>query len=264
MNLPNVDALTETDKVMEISGLSVSFNGTQVLDKIDLTVYHRDFIGIIGPNGGGKSTLLRAILGLITPDRGSISIMGRPQKQGRHMVSYVPQYASFDRDFPISVWTVLLLGRIGQKQGLRFSPQDKELALQALERVEMDGLKERQIGRLSGGERQRVMVARALAAKPQILLLDEPTASVDSRFEAGFYDILKELNQDITIILVSHDISAVSAYVKTIACLNQQLYYQHAKELTEEMIEHAYHCPVHLIAHGIPHRVLEPHDGVVG
>lgn len=260
----NVGMLAETDKVMEISDLSVSFNGTSVLDKIDLTVFHRDFIGIIGPNGGGKSTLLRAILGLVQPDNGTISIMGQPHKQARHMVSYVPQYAAFDRDFPISVWEVVLMGRIGQKKGLRFSQRDKDLARQALQRVEMDNLKERQIGRLSGGERQRVLVARALAAKPRILLLDEPTASVDSRFEAGFYDILQELNQEMTIILVSHDISAVSAYVKTIACLNQQLFYQHAKELTEEMIEHAYHCPVHIIAHGVPHRVLEPHDGVVG
>ncbi|HPF44332.1 MAG TPA: ABC transporter ATP-binding protein [Syntrophomonadaceae bacterium] len=254
----------ETNKVIEISNLSVSFNGTPVLNKIDLTVYERDFIGIIGPNGGGKSTLLRTILGLIEPDQGKISIMGLPHKQARHLISYVPQYAVFDRDFPISVWEVVLMGRIGQKSGRRYSREDKEIALEALQRVEMDTLKNRQIGQLSGGERQRVLVARALAAKPQILLLDEPTASVDSRFEAGFYDILQELNQEITIILVSHDISALSAYVKTIACLNQQLFYQHAKELNEEMIEHAYNCPVHLIAHGVPHRVLAPHDGVVG
>ncbi len=262
--MQNSSVPLETNKVIEISNLSVSFNGTPVLDKIDLTVYERDFIGIIGPNGGGKSTLLRTILGLIEPDQGKISIMGLPHKQARHLISYVPQYAVFDRDFPISVWEVVLMGRIGQKSSRRFSREDKELALRALQRVEMDALKERQIGQLSGGERQRVLVARALAAKPQILLLDEPTASVDSRFEAGFYDILQELNQEITIMLVSHDISALSAYVKTIACLNQQLFYQHAKELNEEMIEHAYNCPVHLIAHGVPHRVLAPHNGVVG
>lgn len=156
------------------------------------------------------------------------------------------------------------MGRVGQKAGRRYSPVDIKIAGEALTRVEMYELKDRQIGQLSGGERQRVLVARAIAAQPKILLLDEPTASVDSRFEAGFYDIMQDLNREITIILVSHDISAVSAYVKTIACLNRELFYQHAKDLTEEMIEHAYHCPVHLIAHGIPHRVLAPHDGVVG
>ena len=252
------------NKVIEIGDLAVSINGVSVLNNINLTVFDRDFLGIIGPNGGGKTTLLRTMLGLIEPDQGTISIMGKPLRQNRHLISYVPQYATFDRTFPISIWEVVLMGRLGKKIGRRYSKQDHKIALEALERVEMENLKDRQIGQLSGGERQRVLVARALAAKPQILLLDEPTASVDSRFEAGFYDIMQELNKEITIILVSHDISAVSAYVKTIACLNQQLFYQHAKELTEEMVEHAYNCPVHLIAHGVPHRVLEPHDGVVG
>ncbi len=254
----------QEDKIIEINNLSVSFNGVRVLDNINLNVFDRDFIGIIGPNGGGKTTLLRTLLGLIEPDHGTISIMGQPLKQNRHFISYVPQFATFDRAFPISVWEVVMMGRIGQKTRRGYSHEDKEIALDALKRVEMENLKDRQIGQLSGGERQRVLVARALAAKPKILLLDEPTASVDSRFEAGFYDIMQELNNEITIILVSHDISAVSTYVKTIACLNQQLLYQHDKELTEEMIEHAYNCPVHLIAHGVPHRVLEPHNGVVG
>lgn len=262
--MQNTSIKLQEDKIIEINNLSVSFNGVRVLDDINLTVFDRDFLGIIGPNGGGKTTLLRTLLGLIEPDNGTISIMGQPLKQNRHFISYVPQFATFDRAFPISVWEVVMMGRIGQKKGRSYSKQDQIIALEALKRVEMENLKDRQIGQLSGGERQRVLVARALAAKPQILLLDEPTASVDGRFEAGFYDIMQELNKEITIILVSHDISAVSTYVKTIACLNQQLFYQHAKELTEEMVEHAYNCPVHLIAHGIPHRVLEPHDGVVG
>lgn len=262
--MQNTNIKFQENKMIEINNLSVSFNGVRVLDNINLNVFDRDFIGIIGPNGGGKTTLLRTLLGLIEPDHGTISIMGQPLKQNRHFISYVPQFATFDRSFPISVWEVVMMGRIGQKKGRSYSKQDQIIALEALERVEMENLKDRQIGQLSGGERQRVLVARALAAKPKILLLDEPTASVDSRFEAGFYDIMQELNNEITIILVSHDISAVSTYVKTIACLNQQLFYQHAKELTEEMVEHAYNCPVHLIAHGIPHRVLEPHNGVVG
>jgi len=158
----------------------------------------------------------------------------------------------------------VISARLARKQGRRFSREDYKIADAALERVEMLPLRSRQMGELSGGERQRVLVARALAAQPRILLLDEPTASVDSRFAAGFYELLQELNREMTLILVSHDISAVSTYVKTLACLNRTLFYENSRELSQEMIENTYHCPVDLIAHGIPHRVLPPHNGVVG
>lgn len=249
---------------IEINNLQVSLSGITVLQDIDLRVPAGDFLGIIGPNGGGKSTLLKTMLGLITPDRGMVKIFGQEVKKGRKFMGYVPQYAYFDRDFPISVKEVVSLGRLGKQKGFRYSLLDKTIVDGVLQKVEMSSLRDRQIGELSGGERQRVLVARALASQPQILLLDEPTASVDERFEADFYELLKELNQEMTIILVSHDISAVSRYVKNIACLNHTLHYQGTKELTPDIIDNLYGCPVDLIAHGVPHRVLEPHDGVVG
>lgn len=250
--------------VIEIKNLFVKLDGVTVLENVNLTVKEYDFLGIIGPNGGGKTTLLRVLLGLVKPVRGKVKIMGESLEKNRHLLGYVPQYAIFDRSFPISVEEVVMSARLARKQGRRFSHEDYKIATAALERVEMLPLRSRQMGELSGGERQRVLVARALAAQPRILLLDEPTASVDSRFAAGFYELLQELNREMTLILVSHDISAVSTYVKTLACLNRSLFYENSRELSREMIENTYHCPVDLIAHGIPHRVLPPHNGVVG
>lgn len=252
------------EPVIEVNDLYVSFDGHLALEEINLTINQGEFLGIIGPNGGGKSTLLRSILGLIHPDRGTISIMGRPVSENHHRVGYVPQHAIFDRYFPVKVDDVVLMGRLGKRKGRWYSPEDRDIARQALQRVEMGHLHDRQIGELSGGERQRVMVARALASQPDILLLDEPTASVDPGFQATFYELLADLNQSMTIVLVSHDISAVSRYVNKLACLNRRLFYDNNCEITPEMVEEMYHCPVDLIAHGVPHRVLPAHEGVIG
>lgn len=256
-NLDHVPAI-------EIKGLHVSFDGNTVLEDINLTVEQGDYLGIIGPNGGGKSTLLRSLLGLITPDRGTIKILGHPAEDNHQQVSYVPQHTLFDRHFPIRVGEMVLMGRLGKRKGRCYSREDRRIADQALQRVGMDHIRERQIGELSGGERQRVLVARALTMEPSILLLDEPTASVDPGFQVTFYELLAELNESMTIVLVSHDISAVSRYVKNLACLNRRLYYSGGKEITADIVEEMYHCPVDLIAHGIPHRVLPSHAGVVG
>lgn len=249
--------------IIELQGLWVKINGRSVLEDINLKVMEKDFLGIIGPNGGGKTTLLKVIAGLIRPQRGTIRIKGENRVKPGY-VGYVPQYAYFDYDFPITVEEVVLSGRLMHKRGRRFSGDDYRIAYAMLEKVEMYDCRKRQIGELSGGERQRVLVARALAVEPEILLLDEPTASADQSFAAGFYELLRDLNRDITIILVSHDITAVSRYVKTLACLNRTLYYSEDKILTPELIEKVYHCPIDLIAHGMPHRVLMPHDGVAG
>ncbi len=256
--------MNREDMAIEIKDLYVSLGGLLVLQDINLEVAPGDFLGVIGPNGGGKSTLLKTIVGLIKPDHGSVKIKGEKVSRGRQYMGYVPQYAVFDRDFPISVKEVVSLGRLGKRRGLRYSSLDQAVVDKVLHKVEMFDLQERQIGELSGGERQRVLVARALASEPEILLLDEPTASIDEKFESDFYELLKELNQEITIILVSHDISAISRYVKNIACLNRTLYHQEGKEISSDVINKMYGCPVDLIAHGVPHRVLKPHDGVVG
>ena len=248
-------------EVVKLEDVWVRFNGMPILEKISLSVDQADFLGIIGPNGGGKTTLLKVILGLVTPSHGSVLVLGKPPERSRINVGYVPQHNLFDRDFPISVWEVVLMGRYG-RTGLvkRYSQADRELVQTALQTVGMLDYKDRQIGKLSGGEQQRVFIARALVSDPKLLLLDEPTASVDSAMQTEFYALLERLKQRMAIVLVSHDISAVSIYVDKIACLNHQLFYHGSAEIEPEILEATYKCPVQMIAHGvIPHRVLKEH-----
>jgi zinc transport system ATP-binding protein len=246
--------------VIEVRNLWAGYGHETVLQDIDFTAYARDFVGIIGPNGGGKTTFLKILLGLLQPWRGSVHIVGESVARGRHHMGYVPQIAEFDRDFPITVWDVVRMGLLHPGKLLRrYTSADNEQAAEALRRVDMLDLRRRPIGALSGGQRQRAYIARALAAEPQILLLDEPTASVDPQIRTSIYDLLHELNEHITIIIISHDVGAISSFVKSIGCLNRHLFYYHEKELTTEMLEAAYQCPIDLIAHGVPHRVLPEH-----
>ncbi len=234
---------------------------TPVLEDINLTVNEGDFIGLIGPNGGGKTTLLKVLLGLIAPQQGEIAILGYPVAKGRRYVGYVPQVLEFDRDFPVRVADVVRMGRLGKRRLLqRYNAQDEAIVRQVLEQVGMEEMSDRPIGELSGGQRQRVYIARALASEPRILLLDEPTANIDTRVQASIYELLRELNQFITILMISHDMGAISTYVKTVGCLNRRLYYHGDKHLTAEAIEQTYQCPIELIAHGVPHRVFSEHD----
>ncbi|MDD5509755.1 MAG: ABC transporter ATP-binding protein [Dehalococcoidales bacterium] len=248
--------------VLEIEDLWVKYDGTVVLEAVDLSLYHRDFLGIIGPNGGGKTTLLRTVLGLINPDRGKVRVMGKPASDVnvRGHIGYVPQYSLFDRDFPVNVRDVVLMGRLGAKRLFHnYRAADINAARQALKSVDMLEYQDRQIGRLSGGQQQRVFVARALVGEPKLLLLDEPMASVDTAMQEGFYQLLARLKKEMTIVIVSHDISAVSIYVDKIACLNRRLFYHGTKEISADDLEATYQCPIQMIAHGIPHRVLKKH-----
>jgi len=248
-------------EVIRLENVWVQYDGRLVLENVDLTVRERDFMGIIGPNGGGKTTLLKVLLGLVSPARGRVTVLGRTPSEARRFVGYVPQHVEFDDDFPISVWEVAMMGRLGRRGLLKpYTEADRRMVAEALRHVDMLDHRDRQIGQLSGGERQRVYVARALASDPEILLLDEPTASVETRVVGGIYDVLEDLNRRVTIILVSHDIGVVSSYVKTIGCLNRRLIYHESKVITPDMLEAAYQCPVDLIAHGLPHRVLDVHE----
>ena len=249
------------EEVVKLEDVWVHYDGVPVLEGVNLSVEQDDFLGIIGPNGGGKTTLLKVILGLITPSRGMVSVLGKSPKRRRYSIGYIPQYNLFDRDFPISAWDVVLMGRYGRARFIRhYSREDKRSAQSALQTVGMLNYKDRQIGKLSGGEQQRIFIARALVSEPRLLLLDEPTASVDPAMQTEFYELLNRLRQQIAIVLVSHDISAVSIYVNKIACLNRQLFYHGSKEIEPEVLEATYKCPVQMIAHGtIPHRVLREH-----
>lgn len=259
-----IDRMADTEeRIVSAKDLWVLRGESAVLESINLDLFSGDFLGLIGPNGGGKSTLLKVMLGLIKPDRGSISVFGLPPEAARSRVGYVPQKTVFDQSFPVKVQDVVLMGRFSRR-GLfhRYGREDRDAASRALEAVGMEDRSEREIGALSGGEQQRVFVARSLVSDPELLLLDEPTAGVDSAQQTDFYDLLCHLNRHrgIAIVLVSHDVTAISTYVGKIACLNQRLYYHDSHELTGEDIEKAYGCPVEMIAHGTPHRVLREHD----
>ncbi|HHV60520.1 MAG TPA: metal ABC transporter ATP-binding protein [Clostridiaceae bacterium] len=248
-------------KVIEIENLSVFYNEICALENINLTVYEKDFLGIIGPNGGGKSTLLKVIMGLLKPSKGAVKIYGHSIDSLRVPIGYVPQFGSFDREFPISVEDAVLTGCLYGKKLFfpKFLNDDHNTVSTLLKELNIHDLRKRQIGELSGGQLQKVLIARALAAKPKILFLDEPTASVDTSAQGELMELLKELNKKITIVMVSHDIGAISSNVKTIACLNTQLYYHGNPELDNCMVEKLYGCNIDLIAHGVPHRVLGTH-----
>ncbi|MBW1668722.1 MAG: ABC transporter ATP-binding protein [Deltaproteobacteria bacterium] len=245
---------------IEFKNVYFSYGKTEVLKEVTFALEQGDFLGIIGPNGGGKTTLLKLMLGLLRPDKGQILVLGEEPLKARHKVGYVPQSMDFNLGFPISAMEVVLMGRLGASRiGRRYSEEDKQKARRALERVGMWEYRHMPVGSLSGGQRQKVFIARALATEPKILFLDEPTASVDPDFQTDLYDFLKELNAEATIVVITHDIGVVSSYMKSIACVNKHLIFHEAGKITQEMLEMAYQCPVDLVAHGLPHRVLPTH-----
>jgi len=248
-------------KVVELRNVRANYGEVRALEDVSLDVYEHDFLGVIGPNGGGKSTLLKVILALVRPQRGFVSVLGQSPEHARSRVGYVSQRYAFDRDFPASVWDVVMMGRYSSAGILRrYDDVDRAKAEEALRRVGMLDRRNTQIGGLSGGQQQRVFVARALVSEPQLLLLDEPTASIDSSMQAEFYELLEALKDTLTIIMVSHDIGAISVHVDKIACLNRKMYYHGSAEITADILEATYQCPVQLIAHGtVPHRVLKEH-----
>ena len=255
-----MESVLERREVISIRHLWAGYEHEQVLEDINLSVYELDFVGLIGPNGGGKTTLIKVLLGLLPAARGEVRVMGKPVREGRRYIGYVPQVVQLDRDFPISVWDVVRMGRLGRRRLLRrYTGEDDAIVAQALRQVEMLDLRGSPIGELSGGQRQRVYIARALATQPKLLLLDEPTSSVDPRVSANIYDLLRELNERTTILLISHDMGAISAYVKTVGCLNRRLFYHGEGQITPEMLDLTYECPIDLIAHGVPHRVFPNH-----
>lgn len=264
--------------LIEIKNLSAGYDSRTVLRNVNLTVYDRDFLGIIGPNGGGKTTLIKCILGLLKPTAGEIlysdkrfvasdkqrGTAQRPALTTNRSVlkmGYLPQYNSIDRKFPITVEEVILSGLSSQKSLIsRFTTTHREKARQVIARMGLEGLEKRAIGALSGGQLQRALLGRAIISDPALVVLDEPSTYIDKRFEARLYELLAEINHDCAIILVSHDIGTVLQQVKSIACVNETLDYHPDTGVSEEWLERNFNCPIELLGHGaLPHRILAEH-----
>ncbi len=210
--------------VIDIEDLSFAYDSDPVLENINLHVQKRDFLAIIGPNGGGKSTLLKLILGLLKSKKGTIKVFGKAPSKNLSLIGYVPQNTNVNTDFPIKVIEVVLMGHVGNKNPLfGYGKDEIACAMGALSQVGMQAFAQSKIGSLSGGQRQRVMIARALCAHPKVLILDEPTSSIDIKGQKEIYELLKLLNQSITIIVVSHDISVILEYANKAAHVNKQL-----------------------------------------
>jgi zinc transport system ATP-binding protein len=242
------------EPVIELDGVTFSYGAGPVVEGVDLRVARGEFLGIVGPNAGGKSTLLKLILGLLTPQVGRIRVLGRPPREARGRLGYVPQYPGFPRDFPISVEQVVLMGRLGT--GTRIGPWrsgDHQAARRALGEVEALDLRQRQIGTLSGGQLQRVLLARSLVGEPAVLLLDEPTANIDQRLEGEIFDLLKKLNERLTILVVSHDVAFISSYVTRVACVNRTLVCHRTGAIDGRVIKDLYGEEVRMVGHDHAH-----------
>ena len=244
--------------VIDIRGVNFSYDSVPTLSDIELQIADGEFLGIVGPNAGGKSTLLKLILGLLQPQSGNVDVLGRTPSAVSRLIGYVPQYPSFPRDFPISVEQVVQLGRLGGAQnGSRrqtlfptwVSGADRAAVHDALAEVEAGDIAKRQIGSLSGGQLQRVLLARALVGDPRILILDEPTANIDQRLEGEIFDLLETFNARMTILVVSHDVAFISRYVSRVACVNRTLVCHHTDAVDGAVIQELYGEHVRMIAH---------------
>lgn len=239
--------------IVDMQHVYFSYDDVAVLEDVNLEIQQRDFLALIGPNGGGKTTLLKLLLGMLEPDRGVVRVFGKNPKQARRLLGYLPQVFTFDFDFPISIMEVVLMGRLGKRGiGRGYTKADKAAGLEALEKVGMEDFRDSEIGKLSGGQRQRVFIARALVTEPKLLLLDEPVASIDTQWQQSFYELLHELNKNISIVMVTHDISVVSTFIDKIACVNRRLYYHGSKKEGMHKIAEMYECPVQVLAHEMP------------
>ncbi len=243
------------EKLLELRELCAAYDQELVLKDVNLSIWKNDFLGIIGPNGGGKTTLLKLMLGLLKPSSGKLIKCRKSLKTG-----YLPQINPIDKKFPITVNEVVLSGLMSTKKLLqRYNASDKEKAESLLQEMNMHSFKHKNIGELSGGQLQRVLLCRAIISNPDLLILDEPDTYVDTNFEGELYEKLHQLNNRMAIVVVSHDVGTICSHVKTIACVNKTLCYHDSNIISQEQLK-AYNCPIDLITHGeVPHRVLKHH-----
>lgn len=235
---------------VEFRDIDFSYTGVPVLENINLRVQAEEFFGLIGPNAAGKSTLLRLLLGLEEPDRGTVRVFGTAPEKARPRIGYVPQYPGYHRGFPITVADVVLMGRLGITGGTGwYSRRDRDQAQEAMAAVAIEDIRDRSVAGLSGGQMQRMLIARALACEPQLLILDEPTANIDLRAEESIFSWLKQYNARMTIIVVSHDVAFISGYVNRVGCLNRTLVCHETRDISGKTIEELYGSEVRMIQH---------------
>jgi zinc transport system ATP-binding protein len=253
-----------TESVIELRDVCFSYGGAPTLEEVNLSIRDRDAVCVVGPNGGGKTTLVKLILGLLRPQRGEIRVFGLPPHRARLRIGYMPQHVQHDPQFPVTVMDIVLMGRLGRGglAGLLGWPgrSDRRAALDALGQVGMETFGRQPYAALSGGQRQRVLIARALCGGPDLLLMDEPTSNVDSLVEARLLDLLRQLNQRMTILMVSHDLGFVSGLVETAICVNRRVVVHPTSEMTGAAISDIYGGQVRMVRHNefSPHG--HPHD----
>lgn len=245
-------------KLVSLHNVSVSYEGIPALRNVTLDLFSDDFTGIIGPNGGGKTTLVKAILGMV-PYSGRIEFAdGISVHDGT--IGYLPQQNNFDRQFPISVAEVVYSGLQSRKRLVfRISSDERKKADELMAMAGIAPLSRKPIGAISGGEMQRALLCRALISDPKLLILDEPTNFVDNKFEKELYEILASLNDRMAIVMVSHDLGTITSYVKSIVCVNRTVHRHNTNNITPKQLAN-YNCPIQLITHGdVPHTVLKRH-----
>lgn len=251
--------MSSRERIISVRDLGVRYDSNIALEHVNLDIYADDFLGVIGPNGGGKSTLVKAIMGIISHS-GHIEYSEMLMRGGKPHIGYMPQISSFDKAFPISVIEVVMSG-LQRERGLlcRYGKEERRRALEALELASLSELENRAIGELSGGQLQRVMLCRAIVSEPRLLVLDEPTNFVDNRFENELYNLLHHLSEKMAIVMVSHDVGTISSVVRNIVCVNRHVHRHDSNVITQEQL-HNYNCPIQIITHGdVPHTVLGEH-----
>lgn len=247
-------------KLISLNNVQVAYEGQQVLHGVNLEIFSDDFIAIVGPNGGGKTTLVKAILGLIEAE-GSIEYAAELCNKHELLIGYMPQISQFDRHFPITIKEVVLSGLFnGRRWRIRYNSAERSRCQELLQLTGIEDVAEHQIGEVSGGQLQRALLCRAIISDPKLLILDEPTNYVDSRFEGEMYNILRKINNKMAIVMVSHDIGTVSSFVKQIVCVNGTVHRHESNIISEEQLL-GYNCPIKIITHGrVPHTVLSLHE----
>lgn len=231
-----------------VENVSFAYGRQNVIEAAHFHIEKGSFCSFIGPNGGGKTTMARLVLGLLNPATGYISIFGENTKTARKRIGYVPQHSVHDRQFPILVKDVVLMGRLNRPFGF-YSKKDTSAADRAMELMDIVDLQHKPFSALSGGQQQRTLIARALAADPEILLLDEPTANIDAESETRLYELLKDLQNRKTIIIISHNLAFVSEYVDKVICIDKSVHIHSTNELSKKSLEKYFGQSFRLVDH---------------